>query len=681
MGDENHYILSSRTASGKTEAAFLPIMSKVDFNDTGVKVLYISPIIALINDQFLRVEDLCKNLEVMVTKWHGEANRSLKNQLLKDPSGVVLITPESLEAMFVNKAYHVKHLFSRLDYVVIDEIHSFIGSDRGVQLKSLLSRLQDINESSFKIIGLSATLGDVAEAKKFSGDPENTIVIKDGATKELEVRIRYFDSEGINVPLPLLKDLYKETRDSKVLIFPNSRGKAEEIAVNLLKISERVGGHLNYFSHHSSVDKQVREYVEEFAKSKIRRNFTIACTSTLELGIDIGSVDQVVQVEAAHSIASLIQRVGRSGRREGMKSNLLLYATDPWSLLQSLASWLLYQEGFIEPPAKNDYAYDILLHQALSITKGHSEILKKDLIGQLAKNYTFRLIPVQEIEEIVENLIEKDLLEQLRFEVIIGVEGEKIVNSREFYTVFQSEEYYKVVSSGNGIGQIPLTPQVRDDENILLAARIWKIKFIDHASKKIEVIPALDGKKPLFLGGGGDIHPRIREKMMEIVYSDQLYPELDDKCAQKITELRQEFSAFKIADLRTERPIRVGAKDCTIYTFTGTRINRTISFLWDLKEIKHSLDEGSSSFSVSKSLFESFEPVKLISAGDNDIDFHLENLLYTQPAIMGFSKWGGLLPKKYQMRLLKQKHFDFEGATVLGECQMVANVLNLDSNI
>lgn len=681
MSNDNHYILASRTASGKTEAAFLPILSKVNFNDSGVKVLYLSPLIALINDQFMRVEDLCKDMEIVVTKWHGEANRSLKEKLVKDPQGIVLMTPESLEAMFVNKPYNVKQLFSRLNYVVIDEIHSFIGSDRGVQLKSLLSRLQDINESAFSVVGLSATLGDFAEAKKFTGDPEKTVVLRDNATKELDAEFRYFKETPVLLPLDFLKDLYKETRDHKVLIFPNSRGKAEEIAVSLLKISERVGGHANYFSHHSSVDKQVREYVEEFAKSKIRRNFTIACTSTLELGIDIGSVDQVVQVEAAHSIASLIQRVGRSGRTEGVKSSLLLYATEPWSLLQSLASWLLYLEGFIEPPQINDFPYDILVHQTLSITKGHSGIAKTELARQLKHNYSFSAIPAQEIDEIIEHLIQNDLLEQLRHEVIIGVSGEKVVNSREFYSVFQTTEYYKVTNAGNGIGQIPFSPVVVEDENILLAARIWKIKYIDHDSKKIEVIPAHDGKKPLFFGGSGDVHPRIREKMLAILYSKEVYPVLNEASALEIDQFRKDFAVYALQDVLTERPFKIGLNECILYSFNGTRINRTLNYLWKLKGIGSGYEEDSSSFKFALNQGQLEHLAKLIDLSDDEIDFHLENLIDEVPGIMNFSKWGSYLPVNYQIKLLKDKYFDFAGVKQFQTLTMVPNASSTTSPI
>ena len=242
---DSNYILASRTASGKTEAAFLPILSKVDFNERGIQVLYISPLIALINDQFYRIEELCKYLDVTVTKWHGEANKTLKDRIIKQPNGVILITPESLEAMFVNKPFNVKQLFSNLKYVVIDEIHSFIGNDRGTQLKSILSRLQDINVGQYKIIGLSATIGDYDEAKKFTGDEQNTKVLLDRSTKETNAVFRYFKNKSIELPLELLKDLYIETKDNKVLIFPNSRGRAEEVAVKLRKISDHVNGHPN----------------------------------------------------------------------------------------------------------------------------------------------------------------------------------------------------------------------------------------------------------------------------------------------------------------------------------------------------------------------------------------------------------------------------------------------------
>ena len=660
LASDDNFILASRTASGKTEAAFLPILSKVDFNESGVQVLYISPLIALINDQFYRIEELCKNLDVTVTKWHGEANKTLKDRLIKQPNGIVLITPESLEAMFVNKPYNVKQLFSNLKYVVIDEIHSFIGTDRGTQLKSILSRLQKVNSKSFSIVGLSATIGDYNEAKKFTGDELKTKVLLDRTAKEINVLFRYFKNKKEELPLELLKDLYIETKDNKVLIFPNSRGRAEEVAVKLKKISERVKGHSNYFSHHSSVDREVREYVEYFAKNNNRQNFCISCTSTLELGIDIGTVDEVVQIDATHSIASLIQRVGRSGRKEGESSNLFLYATNEWSLLQSIACWLLYKEGFIEPPQKNEKPYDILVHQALSITKGHSGIRLAELVTQLKENSAFKLIEVFEIEQILNHLIAIDFLEKIQHEVIIGVEGEKIVNSRDFYSVFKTEENFKVVNAGNTIGEIPFSPQIIEDENILLSAKIWKIKFVDHKAKKIEVIPTKDGKKPMFFGGGATIHQRIREKMLEILYSKTEYDFLDQPSCDETEILRKDFSVFNIQNLQTDRPLLSAEKHLQLFTFTGTRINRTIQLLLNISGIKNILDDPSSSFDIEVSKQEIISKWNSLTLPFADIDIYISNLLQTNPALLDFSKWGLYLPENYQVKLLKDKYFDIE---------------------
>ncbi len=665
LASDDNFILASRTASGKTEAAFLPILSKVNFNDSGVQVLYISPLIALINDQFYRIEELCKNLDVTVTKWHGEANKTLKERLIKQPNGIVLITPESLEAMFVNKPFNVKHLFTNLKYVVIDEIHSFVGTDRGIQLKSILSRLQKVNSKSFSIVGLSATMSEenkFMEVKEFTGNVEKTKILIDRTAKEINALFRYFKNKNEELPLELLKDLYIETKDNKVLIFPNSRGRAEEVAVKLRKISDRVKGHPNYFSHHSSVDREVREHVEYFAKNNNRQNFCIACTSTLELGIDIGTVDEVVQIDATHSIASLIQRVGRSGRKEGESSNLYLYATNEWSLLQSIACWLLYKEGFIEPPQKNEKPFDILVHQALSITKGHSGIMLKELISQLKVNAAFRGVELSEIDEILKHLIEIYFLEKLQNEVIIGVEGEKIVNSRDFYSVFKTEENFKVINAGNKIGEIPFSPQIIEDENILLAAKIWKIKFVDRKAKKIEVISTNDGKKPIFFGSGAVIHQRIREKMFEVLFSKTEYDFLDQPSCDEIEIMRKDFSVFNINDLQSERPLLITEKHLQLFTFTGTRVNRTIQLLLNIAGVKNSFDERDCKcvFHIEVPKQELTSKWSFLSFPLTDIDIHISTLLQTNPALLDFSKWGMYLPDNYKIKLLKDRYFDIE---------------------
>ncbi|PSK88861.1 DEAD/DEAH box helicase [Taibaiella chishuiensis] len=658
---EDNYILASRTASGKTEAAFLPVLSAANFNAPGIKVLYISPLIALINDQFLRVEELCKNLEVPVTKWHGEANKSLKDQLLKDPSGVMLITPESIEAMFVNKPFNVIRLFSGLEFVVIDEIHSFLGTDRGIQLKSLLSRLQTVNRHYFRVIGLSATIGDYELAKTFAGPSRKTTVLLDKTPKEVKVSFRYFSGGTDELPLALLKNLYLETKDNKALIFPNSRGRAEEVAVKLKKISQKVNGHPNYFSHHSSVDRDEREYVEYFAKNNTLHNFCIACTSTLELGIDIGTVDEVVQIDASHSIASLVQRLGRSGRRDGAASTLVLYATGPWSLLQSMACWLLYREGFIEPPAESSKPYDLLAQQALSIVKGTSGIAPDQLIAQLKGNYAFAAIAENEILPIINHLIDTDMLERLGRELIIGVTGEKVVNNKDFYSAFTTEEHFKVVHAGNRIGEIPYTPQVLVDQNIMLAAKIWKIRDIDFKAKKIEVAVAKDGKKPIFLGLPGNVHAKVRQKMLEIIYTGDCYDFLDEASVDELKVIRSDFRAVPIEDPTVQRPLIDTGNKLQLFAFTSTKINNTIALLFHIKGIPSQFNPPTDSFEVVLGYTDFMAQWRSLPETISAIDGYLSAQAETNPEKSEVTKWAFLLPLPLRIAIAKEKVYDIEG--------------------
>lgn len=667
ISTDDNYILASRTASGKTEAAFLPILSKTDFNKVGVQVLYISPLIALINDQFYRIEDLCKDLEISVTKWHGEAKKSLKTSLIKNPNGIVLITPESIEAMFVNAPYNVSTLFGNLNYVVIDEIHSFLGVDRGLQLMSLLSRIQQINKTKITVISLSATIGDenYIEAKRISGDIENTKVLLDRSKKETEAKFKYFNNSTIELSLDLLKDLYKETCYHKVLIFPNSRGRTEEIAVKLRKISDKVNGHKYYYSHHSSVDKEIRESIEHFAKNNERFNFCISCTSTLELGIDIGTVDKIVQIDSTHSVSSLVQRIGRSGRREGEKSIVNIYATDKWNLLQSLACWNLYKADFLEPVITAKKPFDILLHQMLSIVKQLSGCKKNDLINRLKKNTTFESILENEINNLIDESIKSDYLEVIEHEIILGIEGEKIVNSREFYSVFKTESNFKVVFTGKAIGEIPFSPQVKIDENLLLAAKIWKIADIDFEGSKILVIPAKDGKKPMFFGGGGNIHPRIREQMLRILKSNETYTELDENSNLVLNELKYDFKNFRVNDFVCDKPLIIKENKLLIYTFTGTKINKSLSFLLNQTGREVSLDDHSSSFEIEIDLQGLKSLIKDVNQVFSNIDNYLVTELKENESLIGFSKWGTYLPIEFKTSIVKERYFDFENAIEL----------------
>ena len=493
---------------------------------------------------------------------------------------------------------------------------------------------------------------------------------------------RYYEKETGELPVDLVKDLYLETRNSKALVFPNNRGTVEEVAVKLKKLSMRIKGHPYYFSHHSSVNKDVREYVEFFAKESKRENFCISCTSTLELGIDIGSLDKVVQIDSTHSVASLIQRIGRSGRNASQDSNLLLYATNQWSLLQSLACYELYQEGFIEPPRVISKSYDILLHQALSIVKGRSGINQSTLVEQLKRNTAFANIAVPEIEEIVEHVIKIGFFEKLGRELIIGVDGEPVVNSRNFYTVFQTSAEYVVSNRGNKIGSIPFSPSLREDENILLAARIWKIKLIDHESMRIEVVVANDGKPPRFSGGFGKVHPRVREKMLEIVLGGDIFDYLSDSAILVVRELRRFFSNFKIGNRSIERPFHTTEKKQTLYTFAGTGINRTIGLLLNFADVEHRMNSAESSFEFDLTKQDVLAKWEGLVAPLSDIEPHIKEFEKRNPGFLQVSKWSQYLPINYRVKLFKQRELDVTGTVeFMNRISLVENLGNITERV
>ena len=296
----------------------------------------------------------------------------------------------------------------------------------------------------------------------------------------------------------------------------------------------------------------------------------------------------------------------------------------------------------------------------LSITKQYSGISLKELKKQITENNAFNKIELSEIDEIITHLTQIDLLEILQKEVIIGIEGEKIVNGRDFYSVFKTEDNFKILNSCYEIGEIPFSPQIIEDENILLSARIWKIKFIDLKAKKIEVIPANDGKKPIFFGNGNTTHQRIREKMIDIIYSKTEFDFLDQPCCREIETLRKKFSAFNINNIQTDRPLLIKDQHVELFTFTGTKINRTIQLLLNIAGIKNTLNDSSTSFEINASKEDFISKWDLLTASIEDIDNHISTFLKHKPNIIDFSKWGILLPDKYKIQILKDKYFDID---------------------
>lgn len=395
-GDGN-IVIAARTASGKTEAAFLPVLSRIVAEPRqGVRAIYAGPLKALINDQFLRLERLCEIAEIPVHKWHGDVGRSAKKTLLDIPSGVLLITPESIESLFVNHPARLSSIFANLEFVVIDEMHAFLGSERGAHLKSLTTRLASKSRSPVRRIGLSATLGDMDAARSWlrTGEPQRVRLIEDKSDEKM-VRLKVYgylvhrvrenerkephDELDLPIDRPLALDVFNAFQGRTALIFANMKSDIETYADFARKEAERRGLADLFRVHHGSLSKGEREDTEEALRSD--RPTATFCSSTLEMGIDVGSVEAIGQIGAPWTVSSMAQRLGRSGRKEGDTQELRLYieqdepeATSPLAarlfpqLLQAIAMVeLMVKEKWCEPPDIDRLHLSTLVQQILSV--------------------------------------------------------------------------------------------------------------------------------------------------------------------------------------------------------------------------------------------------------------------------------------------------------------------------
>ncbi|QDI90782.1 DEAD/DEAH box helicase [Salicibibacter halophilus] len=586
LNTDKDVIISSATASGKTEAAFLPILSEVvDTAPDKLKILYISPLKALINDQFERITDICESSYIPIHRWHGDVSASKKKAMLKQPAGILQITPESMESLFINRTNELANIFHDVEFVIIDEIHAFINEARGVHLRSLLSRMEAYTTHRPRIIGLSATIDNFDLVKQWTR-PENKkqveVIKSEGEEKKLLYHLLHVQQDGPKKPVDLLQDMRELTRNQKALIFCNNRGSVEEITYFLNRLAKRENHPESYFAHHSSIDKSEREFVEKsVAATKMPKS--IVATSSLELGIDIGSIDLVIQLDNTFSVSSLKQRLGRSGRKADSHQMLQLYTTDEDSLLQSLAVMELNLEGWIEPTEGYALPYDILFQQIISICAETNGITKENVIMTIIRNQIFLTLDREQVKKLLEKMIEDNILEQIRgtHELIVGLEGERILRGRDFYGVFMSVQEFEVLHGSQNIGTLDQSQNFTAGDNFILSGKLWTITEINEDTNKIHVTPAVDGNPPRYSSGGGKMHPKIGEKMSTILYGKDTFAYLDQNAQATLDDQRHMYHEVKLSAY--QRPLWIYENGWVLDTFSGTKITRTLA--WMMKTV------------------------------------------------------------------------------------------------
>ena len=610
LARDRDVLISAGTAAGKTEAFFLPACSAVADITNGFGIVYISPLKALINDQHRRLESLGDALEMPVTPWHGDVPQSNKKKVRTNPAGILLITPESLESLLINSMGWLKQAFSSVAYIVIDEFHAFIGSERGVQLLSLLNRIDHVlgrHVNPILRVALSATLGELEKVPELLRPDKRlscVTVTDSNSTATLQVQVKGYleqvlqKGEELQSPAEhdVCADIFRLCRGDSHLVFANSRKRTESIAATLSDMCEEHIVPNEFFPHHGSLAKELREALETRLQ-KGNLPTTAICTMTLELGIDIGKVKSVIQVTPPHSVSSLRQRMGRSGRRDSPSVLRMLITENELTatssivdhlrlqLVQSMAMIrLMISKQWFEPADAQQMHYSTLLHQILAITAQWGGVRADQLWSQLCQTGPFKNVDLNDFKSLLKHMGTCGLLTQLASgEMVVGAEGEKLTNHYTFYAVFNTPEEFRIVTGTRTLGTVPVDSPLLPDQHIIFGGRRWKVTEIETEKKIIYVEATKGGQPPQFSGGGMSVHDAVRQEMLAI-YRENDYriaigsKRVDYADATARGLFAEGCSNFQRYNLQNEYFITSG-QHCYILPWMGDKVVNTITAL------------------------------------------------------------------------------------------------------
>ncbi len=573
---DDNVLLTASTASGKTEAAFFPMLTLLDEEPAdSVGILYIAPLKALINDQFLRMNELCEEQGIPVTRWHGDADASKKRKLLKKPRGILQITPESLESLMINKHMEIPSLFHDLRFIVIDEIHSLLRGDRGLQTFCLIERMCRLAQCDPRRIGLSATIGNPKDAGKFlsAGSHRKTIIPHFEGDKEVwRLSMEHFYNSGpqadegkTNIPATIQQEeptdkapevadpgigyIFSHTRGKKCLIFTNSREECEAVCQYLRQYCEVNHEPDRFLIHHGNLSASYRESAEEEMKDDDSL-LSVCATATLELGIDIGRLERAFQIDAPFTVSGFLQRMGRTGRRGNPSEMWFVMREDhpearamlpdmiPWYLIQGIALVQLYiEERFVEPPRMERLPYSLLYHQTMSTLASCGEMTPAELASRVLPLSAFSHITKEDYQVLLRHLLSIDHINRTENGgLITGLTGERIVNNYKFYAVFQENVEYSVRADSQELGTIVKPPPVGD--KIAIAGRVWVVDEVDH-KHRVVYCTLVKGNIPAYFGDvAGDIHTRILERMYDVLNEEKNYPYLMKHAVCRLMDAR-----------------------------------------------------------------------------------------------------------------------------------------------
>jgi ATP-dependent helicase Lhr and Lhr-like helicase len=572
-----HVLLGAPTAGGKTEAALFPLLSRmVDQHWPGLSVLYVCPLRALLNNLYPRVQGYCDLLGRRAAIWHGDIGDAERKRVIAEPPDVLLTTPESIEAMLMSRRVESERFFGGVQAIVIDEIHAFAGDDRGWHLLAILGRLDALAGREIQRVGLTATVGNPDWLLNWlvcggAGEREVVLVSADGGSEDLTADWVASDANAAKVIASL-------HHGEKRLVFADSRARVESIAAALRAEGTTV------FVSHSSLSRDDRFQAERaFTET---RDCVIVATSTLELGIDVGDLDRVIQIGAPATVASLLQRIGRTGRRTETTRNCLFLATSEMELLQALALIQLVLDGWVEPLIAPPQPMNLVAQQLLARVLAEGRVGRSTWPGPFDAVRSQAQMDPAAPQTILNYMLSRSLIVEDSSIVAIGPTGEQEYGRRNFMDVtslFLTEPLLAVRWGQRDLGSVdPSSLAAREDSRatILLGGRAWGVRDVDWNRRVVWVEPVDEPGKSRWFGAGRALSWEVCQAIRAVVCGDErLAPHVSNRGATKLAELRDEYDWAR-ADGTTL--LRDAARSRSRWwTFGGARANRALAHALD----------------------------------------------------------------------------------------------------
>ncbi len=532
-------VVLAQTAGGKTEAAFFPIISQMLTEAwTGLSVLYVSPIRALLNNQEERLRRYFRLVGRNAACWHGDTPQGDKHRILAEPPDCLLTTPESLEVLLVSTKIDHRQFFQNVRTVVIDELHAFAGDDRGWHLLSVLARIRRFADRDIQRIGLSATVGNPDEMLGWlsSGSERDRQIIRPAPTarNRPDVQLDFVGSLANAAKVIRLLN-----QGQKRLVFCDSRSRVEQLSLLL-----RQDG-VDTFVSHSSLGLDERRSAEQaFAQ---RQNCVIVATSSLELGLDVGDLDRVLQIDAPPAVSSFLQRMGRTGRRPGTTSNCLFLATTDEGLLRAAALLGLWQEGYVEPVAAPPKPYHILAQQLMALVLQERGVGRSEWFDWLATVPGYTGMSGQAVSDLVDFMLRSGILWSDNGVLSFAPEGEAKYgrkNFMELLSVFSSPPLFRVVAGQKELGYVHESTFYKRAEGppiLVLAGRSWKANHLDWKRRVAHVEPTAERGRSRWLGEGQFLSYRVCQRIRGVLAEDANQPIWSQRATAQLNEIRKQY--------------------------------------------------------------------------------------------------------------------------------------------